>query len=459
MRRIDFEISERKVLLRILDVVFVLSGLHLVGSYFELEYFTLTKESWYWAVVLAVYITLIGTVFELYDLQSSSRWDSTFKNVILTASVTVLFYLLTPVLTPFLPVKRIEIVYFYLIIVMGIFLWRILYMTLLSSPRFYKRVLVIGEIEHVKSMIETLRVIDPNYDIIGFINTDKTSLGDIADLKEFQADQIKVVISENKINETVVATYNDEAITPKLYQNLISLIEQGHLIREYSQVYEAIVHRIPVQFVGKDFYRYFPFSRSNKNQLYQIFSRTLDIVVSVIGLIFMVILIPFVILGNLIGNKGPLFYTQERVGKNGRPFKIIKFRTMVTHAEADGAKWAEANDSRVTPFGRFLRNSRIDELPQFLNVIKGQMALIGPRPERPIFVKELSEVIPFYETRHVIKPGLTGWAQVKMRYGSSVDDSLIKLQYDLFYIKRRSFFLDVNVIFKTISTILYYRGQ
>ncbi|NNK72750.1 MAG: exopolysaccharide biosynthesis polyprenyl glycosylphosphotransferase [Flavobacteriaceae bacterium] len=459
MRRIDFEISERKVLLRILDVVFVLSGLHLVGSYFELEYFTLTKESWYWAVVLAVYITLIGTVFELYDLQSSSRWDSTFKNVVLTASVTVLFYLLTPVLTPFLPVKRIEIVYFYLIIVMGIFLWRILYMTLLSSPRFYKRVLVIGEIEHVKSMIETLRVIDPNYDIFGFINTDKTSYGDIADLKEFQADQIKAVISENKINETVVATYNDEAITPKLYQNLISLIEQGHLIREYSQVYEAIVHRIPVQFVGKDFYRYFPFSRSNKNQLYQIFSRTLDIVVSVIGLIFMVILIPFVLLGNLIGNKGPLFYTQERVGKNGRPFKIIKFRTMVTHAEADGAKWAEANDSRVTPFGRFLRNSRIDELPQFLNVIKGQMALIGPRPERPIFVKELSEVIPFYETRHVIKPGLTGWAQVKMRYGSSVDDSLIKLQYDLFYIKRRSFFLDVNVIFKTISTILYYRGQ
>ncbi|NNF74920.1 MAG: exopolysaccharide biosynthesis polyprenyl glycosylphosphotransferase [Flavobacteriaceae bacterium] len=434
-------------------------GLHLVGSYFELEYFTLTKESWYWAVVLAVYITLIGTVFELYDLQSSSRWDSTFKNVILTASVTVLFYLLTPVLTPFLPVKRIEIVYFYLIIVMGIFLWRILYMTLLSSPRFYKRVLVIGEIEHVKSMIETLRIIDPNYDIIGFINTDKASYGDIADLKEFQADQIKAVISENKINETVVATYNDEAITPKLYQNLISLIEQGHLIREYSQVYEAIVHRIPVQFVGKDFYRYFPFSRSNKNQLYQIFSRTLDIVVSVIGLIFMVILIPFVLLGNLIGNKGPLFYTQERVGKNGQPFKIIKFRTMVTHAEADGAKWAEANDSRVTPFGRFLRNSRIDELPQFLNVIKGQMALIGPRPERPIFVKELSEVIPFYETRHVIKPGLTGWAQVKMRYGSSVDDSLIKLQYDLFYIKRRSFFLDVNVIFKTISTILYYRGQ
>ena len=112
-----------------------------------------------------------------------------------------------------------------------------------------------------------------------------------------------------------------------------------------------------------------------------------------------------------------------------------------------------------TSFGRFLRNTRLDELPQFINVMKGQMALIGPRPERPVFVEKLSEQIPFYETRHIIKPGLTGWAQVKMRYGSSVEDSLTKLQYDLFYIKRRSFFLDINIIVKTISTVLYYRGQ
>ncbi|MBT8258076.1 MAG: sugar transferase, partial [Bacteroidia bacterium] len=240
---------------------------------------------------------------------------------------------------------------------------------------------------------------------------------------------------------------------------LIDLLEKGHLIREFSQVYEAIVHRIPVQFVGKDFYRYFPFSRSNKNQLYQLVSRIFDIIISIIGLVLTLIFIPFVLIGNLMANRGPLFYSQDRVGKNGLVFRITKFRTMIADAESEGAKWAQANDKRVTSFGRLLRNSRVDELPQFLNVLKGEMALIGPRPERPVFVKELSKVIPFYETRHIIKPGLTGWAQVKMRYGSSVEDSLTKLQYDLFYIKRRSFFLDFNIIVKTISTVLYYRGQ
>ena len=161
----------------------------------------------------------------------------------------------------------------------------------------------------------------------------------------------------------------------------------------------------------------------------------------------------------MIGNRGPLFYTQERVGKNGKPFQIVKLRSMIVNAEKYGAKWAQKNDKRITLFGNFLRRSRLDEIPQFINILRGDMGIIGPRPERPFFVNELSRIIPFYETRHIIKPGLTGWAQVKTRYGSSVDDSLTKLQYDLYYIKHRSIFLDLNIIVKTLSTILYYRGQ
>ena len=168
---------------------------------------------------------------------------------------------------------------------------------------------------------------------------------------------------------------------------------------------------------------------------------------------------PFILLGNAIANRGPLFYSQERIGRNGNLFKIIKFRTMVKNAEKDGAVWAKKNDIRITPFGKFLRNSRLDEIPQFINIFTGDMSLIGPRPERPYFVKELSQILPFYETRHIIKPGLTGWAQVKTRYGFSVDDSLLKLQYDLYYIKHRSFFLDINILVKTLSTIIFYRGQ
>lgn len=180
---------------------------------------------------------------------------------------------------------------------------------------------------------------------------------------------------------------------------------------------------------------------------------------SVLGILCALLVLPFIAIGNAIGNKGPLLYSQDRIGKNGKSFKIYKFRSMVTNAESNGAVWAKKNDSRVTTFGRFLRTTRLDELPQLINIIKGEMSIIGPRPERPMFVNELAQVIPFYYTRHIVKPGLTGWAQVKSRYGSSVEDSLVKLQYDLYYIKHRSFLLDFNIIIKTLSTVIFFRGQ
>ena len=189
------------------------------------------------------------------------------------------------------------------------------------------------------------------------------------------------------------------------------------------------------------------------------FYRLVDIVIAVIGVLMGLLFLPFIVLGNFIGNKGSLFYIQDRVGKNGKTFKMLKYRTMVENAEKSGAVWAIKNDIRITAFGKFLRHSRIDEIPQFINILKGDMSLIGPRPERPFFVKELSEILPFYETRHIIKPGLTGWAQVKTRYGSTVDDSLLKLQYDLYYIKHRGFFLDINILIKTLTTMFFFRGQ
>ena len=354
-----------------------------------------------------------------------------------------------------------QIVYFYVAIIGAIFLWRVAYTTFIASPRFYKRVLVIGEITNVENIVKTFSVADPNYKIIGFINSDANNNGGIKfkGLKEFKTDNVEAVIQKENISEIVVAISNADNITQHIYNQLTVLLEKGFAIREYTQVFEEITRRVPVQFVGKDFYKYFPFSRSNQNRLYMLYHRLMDVICAVIGILCGIVLLPLVIVGNAIANRGKLFYIQTRIGKHGKPFRIVKFRTMVKNAEQNGAKWAEKNDKRVTAFGRFLRNTRLDEIPQFINVLKGEMSIIGPRPERPVFVRELSKVIPFYETRHTIKPGLSGWAQVNSRYGSSVEDSLIKLQYDLYYIKHRSFFLDLNIIVKTLNTILYYRGQ
>ena len=458
---IHFNLSERKVLLRFFDVLSILCVIFFVNQTFDFDYLILDKAHWTSVVVLILYISIFGTVFEMYDLQKSSKIEKIATSIVFTVSVTVLFYVLTPILTPFLPGNRLQIFYFYFSLLFALFLWRIAYLTFIVSPRFYKKVLIIGETSNIEYILNAFKDADPNYKIVGFVNCETQASKQVAikDLKSYEPSEIETLIKRAGITEIVVASYESESITPEIYRTLISLLESGFSIKEYTQVYEDMTHRVPVQFVGKDFYKYFPFSRSNHNKLYLFFQRLADIVISLIGLSAAVFIIVIVYLINFIGNRGPLFYKQERVGKNGKLFNIIKLRSMVVDAETTGAVWAQKNDSRITPFGKFLRHSRLDEIPQFINILRGDMSLIGPRPERPSFVNDLSKILPFYETRHIVKPGLTGWAQVKTRYGNSIDDSLLKLQYDLYYIKHRSFLLDLNILIKTLSTVIYYRGQ
>ncbi|MDR5589724.1 sugar transferase [Christiangramia sp. SM2212] len=456
-----FEISERKILLRIFDIIAVLLTLSVVGIIFKFDYFRINADNWSWTIVFIIYLNLFGNIFELYDLQKADQFDSVLKNVLLTTSLTVLFYMLTPFLTPSLPENRLQILFFFLSVAVSLLIWRFLYISLISSPRFYKRVLVVGDSFDIKLIAESLQKSDPNYFVVGYINTDlkiKTEL-DRDDLIQFEVDELQQAIKQNHINEIVVASAYQKGLMFTLYHQLSELLKKGFPIRDYTQVYEEVTRRIPVQNVDKDFYKYFPFSRSNQNKFYILIFRVFDVLVSVIGIIFGVLISPFILIGNLIANRGKLFYQQERVGKNGKVFKIVKLRTMNKDAEAAGPQYAQKNDYRITKFGRFLRRARIDEIPQFYNVLKGEMSLIGPRPERPIFVKDLSSLIPFYETRHIIKPGLTGWAQVMANYGDCYDDSLEKLQYDLYYIKHRGIFLDLSILLKTLSTVIFFRGQ
>ncbi|MFN7674479.1 exopolysaccharide biosynthesis polyprenyl glycosylphosphotransferase [Flavobacterium sp.] len=456
---IHFEVSERKILLRIFDVVSVLLSLYLVGIIFEFDYFNISKTNFYWTFVLGLYLTIIGSIFEMYNLQVASSQFQVVKSIILTSSTTVLVYLLTPIYTPILPTNRIQILIFFVSIFVALFSWRMIYVRFFASNRFSKKVILICDNDQVKELVKGLESADPHYKVLGFVNSDSSNETKLNNVKNIDITNLEKFVKENSISEIVIASQKTDGISITLYNQLIHLLENGYIIREYTQVYESLTYRIPVQYVSRDFYRYFPFSRSNQNHFYILFVRLLEIITAIIGLAFGVILIPIVIIGNIIGNKGKLFYTQERVGKNGKVFNIVKFRTMIKDAENEGAVFATLNDSRVTPFGKILRKSRIDEFPQFYNILKGDMAVIGPRPERPVFVDEIAAVMPFYETRHVIKPGLTGWAQVNYSYGETINDSLIKLQYDLYYIKHRSLFLDFNIMFKTLSTILFYRGQ
>jgi len=456
-QKMHFEISERKILLRVMDVFFTVLTLVIIGHYTQFHYFRVSQSNFYWTIVLAIYIGFFGTIFEMYNLQTASNRFRVSKSIILTTSVTVLFYLLTPFYTPVLPSNRLQILLFFFSILFSLSIWRYIYIVFLASNRFLKKVIFVGNSKDVDSLITELAKFNPHYKVVGYVAIDNAP-SKVSVTRVFQED-LDEFVRENYVSEIVVANIKNKLTSVGLYQKLLRLLEKGIVIRKYNQVYENSTYRLPIHFEDRELYKFFPFSRSNQNKFFVYYTRFFDIIFGIVGLFSFFLIAPLLWIINLFVNKGSFFYTQERVGKNGIPFTIYKMRTMVQNAEQNGAVFAVSNDSRITPFGKFLRKSRLDEFPQFINVLKGEMSIIGPRPERPIFVDQIAASIPLYQTRHVIKPGLTGWAQVNYPYGSNLEDSLMKLRYDLYYIKHRSLFLDVDIVIKTMSTVLFFRGQ
>ena len=238
---------------------------------------------------------------------------------------------------------------------------------------------------------------------------------------------------------------------------LLSLKCRGLQVQDGVEIYEAITGKVPIESVRLGWLLFSPGCHASRFHL--AYKRAASILVSILGLTLSFPLLPFIVLAIRLSSRGPVFYRQKRVGRDGIPFSCFKFRTMTADAEADsGPAWAGEDDPRVTPVGRFLRMSRLDEVPQLWNVLRGDMCLVGPRPERPEFVEILSREIPYYQLRHTIRPGITGWAQIRFQYGSSVEDAKEKLRYDLFYIKNMSIGLDLLVFFQTIKVILWSRG-
>ncbi len=285
--KIHFEVSERKVLLRVFDVIFVLGALYFVGSFFDLDYLKLSTIHFYYAMVLALYLTIIGTVFEMYDLQVASHQYHVLKNNILTASITVLLYLLTPVLSAALPKQRFQILLFYSTLLLALIAWRIFYVKFLASSRFVQNVVLICDKEQLEELIQGLENADPHYRIVAYVNSDSTTNAffDYHFVENVAIDDLVSFINQHIIFEIVIATQKTEEITVELYQQLLHLLESGTTIREYTQVYESKSQRIPVQYITRDFYKFFPFSRSNNNQLYLIFVKLVEVLISIIGLV------------------------------------------------------------------------------------------------------------------------------------------------------------------------------
>lgn len=478
---VGLRMSERKLLLITLDIALLISALVIAldmrttwvdtpGAFFAL---------WRWWVTLAIVWWLIAHLFEAYDLARAASAPHSMLSAMTAAGLTAVLYQMIPFFTPPLASRGLSVI-FGVLAVIFIGLWRGLYAVLFVQPNFEQHALVFGAGASGQALAEAVSQQQPpaaeesaagrnpyrgtGYNIVGFVDDDAAKLaassvagipilGGSADLPR--------LARELAVDEVVLAITHRHTMSESAFDALVICREQGTRVVSMPLLYERLLGRVPVDHVGRDLNAILPAGDgSPAERLYWIMKRWMDVVAAVVGLIPLGLLIPLVAAANALSSPGPLFYRQTRAGKAGRLFEVIKFRTMRPDAEAKtGAVWALAHDPRITPVGRVLRKARLDELPQLVNVLRGEMSLIGPRPERPEFIVQLSDHIPFYRARHAVRPGVTGWAQVRYGYGNSIEDSRIKLEYDLYYVRHASLYLDALIVLKTVGVMLRLQGK
>jgi exopolysaccharide biosynthesis polyprenyl glycosylphosphotransferase len=422
-----------------------------------------------WFITLALVWLACATFFDCYNLARAASAINSARNAILAAIAACLLYTLIPFLTPPLTSRGILFLFGGLALIF-VATWRVGYTRLFAQPWFQQRTLIVGAGTAGRALVATMNKAPHNnanpyhgtgYQIVGFIDDDPRLRGETIEGRSVLGDSEAMIemVKTLRINELILAITNAQTISDEMMNALLQCREMGLRVVTMATVYERLTGRVPIDYVGRDLYMVLPMDDNAIERAYKIIKRLIDVVSALVGLVIMGIAVIPIAIANRLTSPGPLFYKQRRVGQGGKIFDVYKFRSMRPDAErGTGAVWARQGDDRITPAGRILRKSRIDELPQFINVLKGDMSLIGPRPERPEFVNALSLMIPYYRARHAVKPGITGWAQVKFGYGSTHEDSRIKLEHDLYYVKHASPILDLLIILKTLPVMILGKG-
>ncbi len=311
-----------------------------------------------------------------------------------------------------------------------------------------ERVVFVGENDYTEDLLESVKKDGQYVFVTSLNNTDMKALGK----------EILELYNTKKFD--VLVDFTDKLLRdPKITEKLLQYKLEGLQYYNYLEFYETYENKLPISHLSPKWFLENTGFEIYHNNFNLKAKRLLDLLFALLIGIFAA---PVIVLAAIIvklESKGPVFFIQERIGEGNKKFNIVKFRSMTTDAEKDGPQWASKNDNRVTKFGKIMRATRIDELPQLWNVLRGEMSFVGPRPEREFFIQQLEKEIPYYNLRHTVKPGLTGWAQVMYPYGASVEDAYRKLQYDLYYIKHHSIPFDVKVLLKTVTIVIFGKGR
>tara|TARA_Y100000310_G_C20702611_1_gene831361 strand:- start:5114 stop:6442 length:1329 start_codon:yes stop_codon:yes gene_type:complete len=441
-------ISKKKLLMFTGDVVvfyisffgalFVRSGLQFSFSWQDQIFsFSILYIAW----------IIIFFIAGLYDLELAKNnikfYSLLFKSLIACTIISVLVFYFGPYVFHQIDIapKRILLIH---IIIMGalIYFWRKWLNRILILPRMQENIIIIGNNQKAKSLKKIIKL-NPQW---GYA---------IKKIISKNNNKLKKIIQDTK-SQTLILTINPH-LSPSTAKTVFKCLPLGCKTLNFTDFYERLIKKIHISSISNVWF--LENLKNGQRRLYEFGKKSLDLIIC---FLIAVISAPFCLLIAVLikwDSAGPIFYRQIRCGKNNQKFYLIKFRTMIQNAEKKGPKWTKKNDSRITKIGFFLRKTRLDELPQIINIIKGEMSLIGPRAERIEFVQERQKTIPFYSIRHIIKPGVTGWAQIKFPKGMMPEHAFEKLQYDLYYIKNRSLILDTGIFLRTIKIVLGMKGN
>ncbi len=414
-------------------------------------------QSWFFLLPIVWLVLMVET----YDIRRAARRDETLKGIALAAGLSVALYLLVFFLAPPGGLPRVGVGVFIVAAAVLSYLWRNIYIAVFTSQEFLRRVLIVGAGKAGTTLARVIREIRPHpLHVVGFVDDDPEKKG--CQVEGYPilggADELQQIIEAEHISDVILAISNQ--VRPATFEALLKVEEQGVEISTMPTTYERLLGRVPIFLLQSDWVLRSFVDQAQVSGLYEMVKRFLDITGGLVGTVITLALLPFIALIIFLDSGAPVIFTQKRLGISGKQYTIIKFRTMYNENEHFFKNRVTIhNDERITRFGRFLRKSHMDELPQFINVLRGEMSLVGPRAERNELVAELQLKVPFYRARLLVKPGITGWAQVNFGYAATVEDTGVKLEYDLYYIKHRNLLLDLLILLRTIGTVVGLKGQ
>jgi exopolysaccharide biosynthesis polyprenyl glycosylphosphotransferase len=425
---------------------------------FSWEFLSNRPPAWFFLLPFIWMILLV----DLYEERHAASRKHTFRTVATAALFGLGLYLLlyffytTPKSLP-----RRGIAGFVLSASVLTLVWRWIYIRVFTATQFLRRVLLVGAGETGRTILQITKDIQPPpFYWVGIIDDDPEKIGtEIEGLMTFGGSSAMLeVVARERVTDIIVAISGE--MQGSMFQALLDTQEKGVAITRMPVAYEELLGRVPVRHLEADWILRSFVDETRVSGFYELGKRIFDILIALVGLSAFLVAFPFIGLMILLDSGGPIFYTQTRCGRGAQLYRIIKFRTMSKNAEPNGRpQWAEENDKRATRVGRFLRKTHLDELPQFINVLRGDMSIVGPRAERPELIAWFQQHVPFYRARLLVKPGITGWAQINYGYAATIDETMTKMEYDLYYIKHRNLILDFVILIRTPSMIWGLHGR